>query len=79
MKSQPHHRPQLRREPLTPTATAERVLRVREVADHLDVDADTVYRLIRENRIRAIRLGRVLRVPQSALADFISGVGPAEA
>lgn len=64
---------------MAPTATAERVLRVREVADHLDVDQDTVYRLIRENRIRAIRLGRVLRVPQSALADFISGVEPAEA
>ena len=64
---------------MAPTATAERVMRVREVADHLGVDDDTIYRLIREGRIRAIRLGRVLRVPQSALADFISGVEPTDA
>lgn len=63
---------------MAPTATAERVLRVHEVADHLGVTPDTIYALIREGRIRAIRLGRVLRVPQSALADFISGIEPAE-
>ncbi len=61
-----------------PTATAERVLRVAEVADHLGVTPDTVYYLIRDGKMRAIRLGRVLRVPQSALSDFISGVTPAE-
>jgi excisionase family DNA binding protein len=58
------------------TATAERVMRVREVADHLGVEKDTIYRLIREGKLRAIRLGRVLRVPQTALADFIAGVEP---
>lgn len=61
-----------------PTATAERVLRVAEVADHLGVTPDTVYYLIRDGKMRAIRLGRVLRVPQSALSDFIAGVTPAE-
>jgi len=64
---------------MAPTATAERVMRVRDVADHLGVDDDTIYRLIREGRIRAIRLGRVLRVPQSALSDFISGIDPTDA
>lgn len=58
------------------TATAERVLRVPEVAKHFDVTEDTVYMLIREGKLRAIRLGRVLRVPQSALAEFIDGVEP---
>lgn len=57
----------------TTTAAPEAVLRVREVAHHLGCDEDTVYRLIREGRIRAIRLGRVLRVPTSSLADFIAG------
>ena len=55
------------------TNAPEAVLKVREVANHLDCDEDTVYRLIREGRLRAIRLGRVLRVPASALADFIAG------
>jgi excisionase family DNA binding protein len=58
---------------MTTTTTPEAVLRVREVAHHLDCDEDTVYRLIRENHMRAIRLGRVLRVPESALRDFIAG------
>ncbi len=58
---------------MTTTTAPEAVLRVREVAHHLDCDEDTVYRLIRENQMRAIRLGRVLRVPESALRDFIAG------
>ncbi len=63
---------------MAPTATAELVLRVHEVAEHLDVTPDLVYGLIREGKLRAIRLGRVLRVPQSALSDFIAGIEPAE-
>lgn len=58
------------------TATAERVHRVHKIAEHLDVDDDTVYALIRDGKLRAIRLGRVIRVPESALADFIAGVSP---
>ncbi len=46
---------------------------IREAAAHLDCDVDTVYRLIREDRLRSIRLGRVIRVPESALRDFIAG------
>lgn len=53
----------------------EAVLRVREVAHRLDCDEDTVYSLIRQGQIRAIRVGRLLRVPESALADFIAGQG----
>lgn len=55
------------------TASPEAVLKVREVAHHLNCDEDTVYKLISSERIRVIRLGRVLRVPESALADFIAG------
>lgn len=64
---------------MAPTATAERVLRVPEVAEHLGITADSVYGLIRQNRLRAIRVGRVIRVPQSALSDFIAGVEPEHA
>lgn len=55
------------------TTTPESVLRVREVAHHLSCDEDTVYRLIREDRLRSIRVGRLIRVPESALTDFIAG------
>ena len=55
------------------TPALDRVLRVRDVADHLGCDPETVYKLIREGKIRAIKLGRVLRVPEQALADFIAG------
>jgi excisionase family DNA binding protein len=58
---------------MTATTAPERVFRVREAAAHLDCDEDTVYRLIRDGHMRAIRLGRVLRVPESALAYFIAG------
>ncbi len=58
---------------MTVTTAPERVLRVRDVATHLGCDPDTVYALIRSHQIRAIRLGRVIRIPESALADFIAG------
>ena len=58
---------------MTTTATPEKVLRVREVAHHLDCDEDTVYAILRRGEMRAIHLGRVLRVPESALRDFIAG------
>ena len=54
------------------TPDAERVLKVRDVAIHLDCDNNTVYGLIKAGRIRVIRLGRVFRVPESALRDFIA-------
>ncbi|MDO5495924.1 MAG: helix-turn-helix domain-containing protein [bacterium] len=57
---------------LAPTTAPEEVLKVSEVAAHLRVDPETVYRLIHSERLRSIRLGRVIRVPLSALSDFIS-------
>lgn len=54
-------------------SSPEPVHRVPYVAQHLDCDDETVYRLIAAGRLRAIRVGRLLRVPDSALADFIAG------
>lgn len=53
--------------------TLEPVLKVAEVAQHLNCDRNTVYALINDNKLRTIRLGRVIRVPESSLADFIAG------
>ncbi|WP_209372694.1 excisionase family DNA-binding protein [Brevibacterium renqingii] len=48
-------------------------MKVSEVAAHLECINDTVYRVIAEGALRAIRVGRLLRVPESALAEFIAG------
>ncbi len=54
------------------------VLRVPQVAARLDTSSGTVYRLIREGHLRAVRLGRVIRVPESAVAEFVNAEGGRE-
>ena len=61
---------------MTATPRIEPVQRVREVAKRLDCSRDAVYALIASGQLRAIRVGRLLRVPESALADFIAGKRP---
>lgn len=49
----------------------EQLLTVKQVAEHLQVASNTVYRLIRTRRIEAIELGRCsYRIEQSALDAF---------
>lgn len=50
----------------------ERVLKVSAVSMHLGCTNDTTYALIRKGKLRAIRVGRLVRVPESALAEFIA-------
>lgn len=57
----------------------ERVFRVREVSHHLDTADDVVYRMISDGRLRSVRVGRLLRVPESALAEFLAGHEPVSA
>ncbi|MGP4975969.1 helix-turn-helix domain-containing protein [Brachybacterium tyrofermentans] len=59
---------------MTTTTTApERVLRVTEVAAHLDCGRNAVYDLIHRGELRNVRVGRLIRVPESALAEFLAG------
>ncbi|CCH77139.1 putative excisionase (fragment) [Nostocoides japonicum T1-X7] len=58
---------------MTATRTPERVLTVPEVAEHLRVEKHAVYTLIREGELRSIRVGRLIRVPESALTAFLLG------
>ena len=51
----------------------EPTFRVDDIARHLGVTDDTIYKRIAAGDLRAIRVGRVLRVPRSALTDFIAG------
>ncbi|MFJ4163738.1 helix-turn-helix domain-containing protein [Micrococcus luteus] len=54
------------------TAEPERVLRVAEVADHLDCNPQLIYALIQRGDLRALRVGRLIRVPLSALNEYLA-------
>lgn len=47
------------------------LLSVREAARALGLGRDATYRLVREGRLRSIRVGRRLFVPRSELGAFI--------
>jgi len=50
----------------------DRLLTVGQVADLLGTTERFPRRLIAERRIRFVRVGRHVRIPQSALGEFIS-------
>ena len=51
---------------------AERLLTVAEVADVLSTTERFPRRLIEQRRIRFVRVGRHVRIPESALREFIA-------
>ncbi len=53
------------------TSTAQRGLRVGEVAERLSCAESTVYGMIQGGVFPVIRLGSAIRVPESALDDWI--------
>lgn len=55
------------------SAVQPRLLRVREVADALAVSNMTVYRLIRDGELRAIRVGHGWRIAEADLTTFLQG------
>ncbi len=57
---------------ISETSKPEEVLRVRDVAVHFGCTNDTVYHLVRSGELRAIHIGSHIRIPQSAVSDFIN-------
>jgi excisionase family DNA binding protein len=53
-------------------AHVERLLTVAEVAELLGTTERFPRRLIAERRIRFVRVGRHVRIPESALGEFIA-------
>ncbi|KAB8161798.1 helix-turn-helix domain-containing protein [Streptomyces sp. 3MP-14] len=51
---------------------AERMLNVDQAAEVLGTTERFPRRLIAERRIRFVRVGRHVRIPESALSDFIA-------
>jgi len=53
------------------TGLPDRLLTPKQVAEELNVSVWTVYRLIKRGDLVAIRVGRLLRIPESSLEAFI--------
>lgn len=49
------------------------VLKVEDLMPILGIGRNTAYELVRCGQIRSIRVGRQLRVPRDAVAEFLGG------
>lgn len=58
---------------MMPAAAREPVYKVGEIARDWQCQAGTIYGLISAGKLRAVRVGRLIRVPQSAVDDFLAG------
>ncbi len=47
------------------------VMTPEQVADYLQLDKETVYRLIRDRKLAATRIGRAYRIPREDLDTFL--------
>jgi excisionase family DNA binding protein len=57
----------------TPTVTVL-LYRVEEAAEALSISRTQVYDLIRLNKLTSVKIGRVRRVPVSAVNDYVAAV-----
>jgi len=64
-------RPTGERENIMDTQNTIKLLRLTEVAERLDVSMPTVRRLVKDGRIKSIRVGRVIRVRPIDLESYI--------
>ena len=53
------------------TDAAERLMTLEQAADALGTGVRFTRRLIAERRIRFVKVGRHVRIPESALAEFV--------
>lgn len=52
------------------------VLTVLEVAEILKIGRNTTYELVRSGQIKSIRIGRQIRIPKTALQNFLNASLP---
>lgn len=62
----------------TTTTAPEPLWRAEDFARHTGVNIGTVYRLIRQGDLRAVRVGRLVRIPESAVSEFIASGGTSQ-
>lgn len=51
---------------------------VREIAEKFRVSRQAIYDWIEAGQLKAVRVGRRVRIPESALADFARPIEPGE-
>ena len=56
---------------LTPVAALPEFLRVEEFATLLDVSRGTAYEMVKQGAVPAVRCGRLLRIPRSAVERLL--------
>lgn len=56
----------------------EKQYTVKEISEHFRVSRQAVYEWINDGKLRAIKLGERVRIPESALKAFIRTVEPGE-
>lgn len=47
------------------------ILTVAEVAEYLRVDQDIIYRLVHDGDLRAVRIGRAIRIPMQEVRRYV--------
>lgn len=56
-------------------AQNKEILTVRDVAKRLNIGINGAYALVRERRIRSVRIGRQYRIPAKALEAYLDSDG----
>ena len=49
------------------------LMSIQEVAGRLDISERTIYKYVKEERIKAVRIGRKWRIPVAAYMAFVYG------
>ena len=57
----------------------EELITINQLTDILQVDRLTVYRMLKDGRIKGVKVGRQWRVPRSEVTELFQGAGDAEA
>lgn len=55
----------------------ERLLKIPEVAERLQLSRTTIYELLLSGRLRSVKIGRARRIPEAALDAWVQGQGTA--
>ncbi len=51
--------------------TYEQLITIEELCDMLAIGRNTAYRLLKEHKISAFRIGRIWKIPRGAVEDYI--------
>ena len=48
------------------------VFKVEDIANMLSISRNTAYELVRSGKIRSVKIGRIYRIPRSAVEDYLN-------